>query len=129
MLLLSLSIMTVSCTKGNPSNSISGTWQKYGSKMPASDNPTEAQKFVSNFTSVVFSGNSVIFKDANNEVIGKGTFSYNVTQTIDMGSATNSHGTISFDGVPLKGGDFSKTGDVISWNDVDDILLGLIRQN
>ena len=93
------------------------------------EDPTEAQKFVEDLRYVVFSGDTVSFKDEDNKEIGKGTFTYSVTDTYtDEGSGdmygTKYYGKISFSGVPLKGGDFERTetkvmGDVIEWTDVD----------
>ena len=121
--LLALCVMTVSCTKTNPSSSISGTWQR-NNKTTIYPEPTEAQKFAEDIIYAVFSGNTVSFKDKDNKEIGKGTFTYSVTSTeTDEVYGTLYHGKISFSGVPLKGGNFERTvtkmmGDVIKWTDV-----------
>ena len=126
--LMALCIMTASCTKSNPSSSISGTWQR-NNKISIYPEPTEAQKFAEDIRYAVFSGNTVSFKDEDNKEIGKGTFTYSVTSTeTDEVYGTLYHGKISFSGVPLKGGNFERTvtkmmGDVIKWTDVDYIDL------
>ena len=128
VLLLGLGIMTVSCTKTNPSSSISGTWQR-NNKISIYPEPTEAQKFAEDIIYAVFSGNTVSFKDEDNKEIGKGTFTYSVTDTeTDDVNGTMYRGKISISGLPLKGGDFERTvtkmmGDVIKWTDVDYVDL------
>ena len=62
VLVLSLSIMTASCSKSDPSSSITGTWQTQH-KIAIVPDPTEAQKFVEDLRFVVFSGDNVSFKD------------------------------------------------------------------
>lgn len=134
VLLLSLSILASSCKKDNTSSgSLSGTWA-INSKVAIYDNPTEAQKFVENLGYLVFSGNTVTFKDWDNkEVIGKGTFTYSVTETIEHPEGTEYRGKITFSGVPLKGGDISrkvlKSFDSIDWHDTDDIYIGIRNTN
>ena len=129
LLLLSIAALVVSCNKDNTSSdSMSGTWAM-NCKVTIFNNPTEAQKFVENLGYMVCSGNTVTFKDKDNkEVIGKGTFTYSVTETQEYPEGTEYHGKISFSGVPLKGGDFkrmvSKYGDTIDWKDIDNVNIG-----
>ena len=130
VLVLSLSIMTASCSKSDPSSSITGTWHTQH-KIAIVPDPTEAQKFVEDLRFVVFSGDNVSFKDEDKKEIGKGTYTYSVTDTYtEKGYGTKYSGKISFTGVPLKGGDFERTvtnvlGDVIKWTDVDYIEIRL----
>ena len=117
--------MALSCNKDNSSSgSLSGTWA-VNSKMGNSPNPTEAQELVSNLGYIVFSGNTVTFRGDNNEELAKGTYSI----TIPENSQDSSHGMISFSGVPLKGGEFTRVVtsnlETMSWHDIDDILISI----
>lgn len=120
--------MTLSCNKDNSSSgSLSGTWAVQ-SKNVAYENPTDAQKFKADMGYIVFGGNTATFKDWDNkEVLGKGTFTYSVTDTKEYPEGTVYEGIISFSGVPIKGGTFtrqvSKWDDNIAWDDIDDIYF------
>lgn len=128
VLLLGLGIMTVSCTKTNPSSSISGTWAKL-MKSTIVENPSEALSFVNNTAYVVFSGNTASFMSEDNKVVGKGSFTYSVSETTEEIYGTIYRGTISFSGLPIKGGEFTRTkfkdgysiqamADSIDWTDI-----------
>ena len=135
LLFLTLAALAASCNKGDTSSSgsLSGTWAKH-SKVAIYENPTDAQKFVRDLGYIVFGKNTVTFMDWDNkEVIGKGTFTYSVTETKVLPEGTVYYGIISFSGVPLQGGSFtrqvSKWDDNISWDDVDDIYMFLRNCN
>jgi len=93
------------------------------------ENPSEAQAFVENTAYVVFSGNTASFMSDDNEVVGKGTFTYSVSETTEEIYGTIYRGTISFSGLPIKGGEFTRTklkdgysipamADSIDWTDI-----------
>ena len=136
VLLLSLSIVTVSCTKAeNSPDTLTGMWIMNAAMMPAGDNPTDAQKFIHDVSLFVFSGNTVTFQKAESEekieTLAKGSFSYSVEKKATRGGDFECIGTLTFSGVAFKGGTFTRrkisSVDTIYLEAEDNISLTLVR--
>ena len=86
---------------------------------------------------IIFSDNTVTFRDYNNKkVLGKGTFTYSVTsvtKTKKYPEGKVYEGTITFSGVPIKGGSFTRQvineEDSMAWTDIDGLYFLITHRN